>query len=126
MSGLGKSVLKGLACSLGVILLICTVIGFAELFADISEEILDIASVAILSVAAFAAGYAATQLHRSKGMVQGILCGVGLFMLALLLSLVSSEFEFRDIAVVKAIFCLLFGMVGGVKGVNTKKTGERH
>lgn len=126
MSEIGKSVLRGLAGAVAVILLICTLIGFAELFADISEEILDIASVAILSVAAFSAGYFATQIYRSKGLIQGILCGATAFGLALLLSLAFEEFECRDIAVVKGVFCLLSGMIGGVKGVNTKKTKERH
>lgn len=126
MSGIGKSVLKGLASSVGVIFLISVIIGLAELFFDITEDILNLASVAILSVAAFSAGYIATQLHRSKGMLQGILCGAGLFLLTLLLSLAFSELELRDVAVVKAVLCILAGVAGGVKGVNTKKTKERH
>ena len=126
MSDIGKSVLKGVASSIAVVLLICMAMGFAELFADIPEELLDAASVAILSIAAFSAGYVATQLHRSKGLLQGILCGGGIFALTLILSLTFAEFEFRNIAVVKGIFCGVAGMVGGVKGVNTKKTRERH
>lgn len=126
MSDIGKSVLKGVASSIAVVLLICMAMGLAELFADIPEELLDAASVVILSIAAFSAGYVATQLHRSKGLFQGILCGGSIFALTLILSLTFAEFEFRNIVVVKGIFCVVAGMVGGVKGVNTKKTRERH
>ena len=124
MSGLGKSVFKGLAGSIAVVAAICWLLGIAELFADISDDILDVASVGILGVAAFSAGYIATQLYRSKGLLQGLLCGAGLFSLALILSLIFSEFEFRNIAVIKGVVCVIAGISGGVIGINTKKTKE--
>ena len=126
MSSFSKSVLRGIAVSFGVILLICAVLATAEHYFDLSDTVIDITSVLILGIASFAASYAATQLYRSRGLLQGILCGASIFLIVFLLSIAFGEFEFMDATIIKAIICVLAGVVGGVKGVNTKKTGVRH
>ena len=126
MSSFSKSVLRGIAVSFGVILLICAVLATAEQYFDLSDTVLDITSVLILGIASFVASYAATQLYRSRGLLQGILCGASIFLIVFLLSIAFGEFEFKDATIIKAIICVLAGVVGGVKGVNTKKTGVRH
>lgn len=121
-----KSVLCGLVCGIAAVFAICTLLGIIMLILNIPDEILSIISVAILALSAYAAGYFSTQLFRSKGMIQGAMCGAGLFFTAFVLSAAFKSFTFSDMAAIKAAACLTAGVVGGVKGVNTKKTKERH
>lgn len=126
MSEMLKSVLRGLAVGVGFTVIICFVIGAAELFVDIPEDILGLISVLILALAAYTASYTSTQLYRSKGLVQGIICGSGLFLLTFALSAVCGQLVFSEVIVVKLIACIAMGAFGGVKGINTKKTKLRH
>ena len=126
MSEISRSLAFGLAAALGVTLCASVILGAAQLFLDIPDGILTAASCAVMGGAAYAAGYTATQQKRSRGLIQGALCGAGIYIFALILSIASGLCEFSDMSAIKAAVCLIFGIIGGVKGVNTKKTGERH
>ena len=126
MSGIKMSVLRGMAAAFASVVIMSAAVGALSLFINISDEIIDLISSVILAASAYVSAYTATQIHRSKGLMQGLLCGAGAFLAALLCSIVFGEFCFRDIAVVKAVACITAGAVGGIKGVNTKKTGLRH
>ncbi len=121
-----KSVLRGLLAAGGFIFSVSTVVGVVELYLNISDGILNLVSAAIISAAAFFAGYFSTQLCRTKGLLQGLLCGALLYLSALLISLAAGEFVFSDMALIKAAGCLISGTAGGITGVNTKKTVIRH
>lgn len=117
-----KSVQKGVALAAAILFVICLILSILQLFADISDELIIAASVLVLGISAYASAYISTQICRTKGLIQGVLCGVSVFLLTLLVSLLAHEFSFTDLTVVKAIACLIAGAVGGIMGVNTKKT----
>ena len=117
-----KSVQKGVASAAAILLGICLILSILQIFADISDGLLSAVSVLVLGISSYSAAYISTQICRSKGLLQGILCGVTVFLLTLLVSLLAHEFSFTDLTVVKAIACLIAGVVGGIMGVNTKKT----
>lgn len=121
-----KSVLYGTAFAVGVIIILSIFTGVICLFADISDELLGAMSVLILTAAAYASGWRASQIKRNAGLLQGLLCGAVLFGTVLLISIICGMFSFKNMTFVKAGACLIFGALGGVIGVNTKKTGLRH
>lgn len=117
-----KSVQKGVAAAGVILVAICLIFSIIQLFADVSDSLLTFISTAVLGAVSFSAAYISTQLCRSKGLFQGMLCGALVFALTLLASVMTREFSFTDLTVIKAIVCLIAGAVGGIKGINTKKT----
>lgn len=126
MSEIAKSTAKGVAAGICFALGLCFLVALISVFADIPDGALDVISALIFSAAAYLAGFVSTQICRSKGLVQGVICGLALFLTALLLSAAFKKIEFSDIAAMKFALSLCSGAVGGVKGINTKKTKERH
>lgn len=124
MSVFARGILRGVGFAFSVILLISAVLGLVALFLDIPDAVLEAASVAVLGVAAYSAAHRSTQINRSKGLRQGIVCGAALYLVIFVLSLAFSQFYFTETAVVKAAVCLIFGIIGGVVGINTKMTGN--
>lgn len=122
MSEMAKSIFRGLMFSLAAALLICAAEALISLFLDIPEKYILILSALILAAAAYISAYRSTQLYRSKGLIQGLLCGAAVFLTALFLSVLSGSFGFGELTAIKAVLCIIFGAVGGVKGINTKKT----
>ena len=120
-----KSVHKGVAAAAVMLMAICLILSILQLFADISDGILSFISVAVLGTVSYTAAYISTQLCRTKGLLQGVLCGTSVFSVALLASVLTHEFSFTDMTAVKAVVCLIAGIAGGIKGVNTKKTNLR-
>lgn len=117
-----KSVQKGVAAAGVILVAICLIFSIIQLFADVSDSLLTFISTAVLGAVSFSAAYISTQLCRSKGLLQGLLCGALVFALTLLASVMTREFSFTDLTVIKAVVCLIAGAVGGIKGINTKKT----
>ncbi len=126
MSDFKNSLLRGFAISLAAALAVSTAVGTAALFIDIPDGLLDKLSFAVLALAAYIAAYASTQFYRSKGLIQGLICGAGVFAAAFICGTVFLKQLPSDYAAVKAVLCAVFGAIGGIKGVNTKKTGIRH
>lgn len=117
-----KSVQTGVAAAGVILIAICLILSVIQLFTDISNSMLTYISVAVLGTVSFSAAYISTQLCRSKGLLQGILCGAVVFGLTLFASAVAHEFSFTDLTMIKAAVCLISGTVGGIKGINTRKT----
>ena len=117
-----KSVQKGVVAGAAILFICCLIIGLIQLFFDLSDTLMNAASVLILGISAYSSAYFSTQLCRSKGMLQGVLCGAIIFAVTLVISMITHSFTFSDLTVIKALFCLILGAVGGIKGVNTKKT----
>lgn len=123
---MSRSVISGIAAAAAAVGAFCLVLGIAQLFFDIPDVILSYASCAVLGIACYAAGYSSTQIKRSMGLVQGLLCGLSVFLISLASGIVFGQFIFSDMTLIKAAVCLISGGIGGIKGVNTKKTRERH
>ena len=117
-----KSLQKGVAAATVIMIAVCLVISAVQLFVDISDDLLSIVSVAVLATVSYASAYISTQLYRSKGLLQGVLCGSVVFALVLSASIITHNFRFTDLTVIKGTVCIIAGAVGGVKGINTKKT----
>lgn len=124
MSVFARGILRGVGFALSVILMISAALGLAALLLDIPDTVLEAVSVAVLGAAAYCAAYRSTQINRSKGLKQGIFCGAALYLVIFTLSLIFSQFRFTDMAAIKATACLIFGIIGGITGINTKMTDK--
>ncbi len=121
-----KSVLFGLLFALWAIFCMSCAVGVLCLFIDFPDSLLDGVSVIILGAAAYLSAIFSTRLKRTKGLLQGFLCGLTLFLLTLLASVIFKKFTFGDMTVIKGIACIFFGSLGGVIGINSKTTKLRH
>ncbi len=113
----------------GILSLIVFTIVFALLFgtvmtlADVSDEIVSIAGTLILSTDCLIASYVSTQIVRNNGLVQGLIVGCFVSVVLLLICLIVNKtltipcFE-------KMVCCMLSSIIGGIKGINTRKTGK--
>ncbi|MCD8005663.1 MAG: TIGR04086 family membrane protein [Oscillospiraceae bacterium] len=113
----------------GVLSLIAFVITSTILFAtvmmlvDVPNEIISIAGTLILSTGCLLASYVSTQIVRNRGLVQGLIVS-GIVSSALLIVCLVAHRTLTVSCFEKIICCTLFSVIGGIKGINTRKTGK--
>lgn len=117
-----KPICKGAVKAVAITLLICAFLSLIMLYIDFSDELLSYISIALLGVLCYLSSYFSTQIKRTKGLLQGILCGGLIFVLMFILSVLSGNLSISEQLPIKAVVCLTFGIIGGVKGINTKHT----
>ena len=81
--------------------------------------VMPIACVSI-AIGAFAGGFAAARLLKSKGMLMGAVTGFLLFILLYVTGAAMHQINQGTLAFLKLVLALLAGSVGGIAGVNTK------
>ena len=77
-------------------------------------------AVTAAAVGAFGAGLTAALTARCRGLALGTLCGVGLFLILLIVGLIRNGDLSPGFALVKAATLTLSGGVGGIVGVGRK------
>ena len=78
----------------------------------------------MLGFLCFLSAYFSTQIKRSKGLLQGVVSATVIYILAVALSLMFDKFIMSELVIIKLIVCVVCGISGGIKGVNTKHTKE--
>lgn len=117
-------ILKGIVKSFVITGIIFVLISITMLFVDLSDKVLEIVSVVLLGLESYMSAYFSTQIARTKGLLQGVICGSLIFVFILLLSIIFRRFTFSNMFFIKLIVSILLGAVGGIKGINTKHTKE--
>ena len=80
-------------------------------------------SLVSVSAGVFAGGFACARTAGQKGLIHGALLGALFFVLLLLLSLaIGNSDGFTSRTLIKAVLCLVFGVLGGVFGVNFRRS----
>lgn len=92
------------------------------LIIDISGAILSIISLLLIAFNCYLSAYISTQHDRNNGILQGLKCGAINYLFIVTLSLLIGNFSFTEMLPIKLCLCIFFGVLGGVVGVNTKKT----
>jgi putative membrane protein (TIGR04086 family) len=88
---------------------------------DIPQRAVGPMSTFAITVGAFAAGFCCTKIQRRQGLAYGAVCGAVLCVISMLASLGYPGGGFGVLSLIKAMFMLLGGMLGGVLGVNTRQ-----
>lgn len=76
--------------------------------------------IALCSLSAFLSGYVTARITKVKGLLCGAMSGLIMFIILLLAGLITGDGDFTYISLVKLFGLLLFGALGGIKGVNRK------
>lgn len=122
MSQRNKTILKSFAKSTMLSALLILIFSGCMLWVDIPDGLLTLIAVLIIVFNCFLSAYISTQHDRNNGIVQGLKCGIINFIMILLVSLILGIFSFSKAFALKLILCIFSGAIGGIVGVNTKKT----
>lgn len=122
--GFKRGIKAGLLSALLFIALSVTLLSAIIASTGISNNAVSAAAVIILSSAGYISAYVSTQIERKNGLAQGLICSGIIILTVLIFSLIFTKY-ISGFFIIKAALCLLAGCIGGIKGVNTKKTKER-
>lgn len=103
-------------------ILIC-LFGFATLLSHINAPpaLVSVMATVSLCIGGYFGGYLCAKKKRRNGLLQGVICGVVIFMVILVIGSVFAKAALGISAGGKLLLTMLFGAIGGVVGVNTKK-----
>ena len=114
----------GLAIFIGATILSSLLISIAMCIADLPSGVITVMITASLATACFLGGYSSSRICRHHGLIQGLICGGVPAAVIFTVSVIYNGY-FTDFCLVKVIACVLFGAVGGIKGVNTRLTNVK-
>lgn len=103
------------------VLAICTVLSIILTFADVPDIVICGTAVIMLSAFCYICAYRSTQICRKGGIKQGTISGAIAALPILIISSISCGY-ISDYCLVKISACLIFGIIGGIRGINTKRT----
>ncbi len=117
-----KNTFKSVVTSLYIPVFCVIVMSFTMLYIDLPQIVIEAISYIIIALFCYESAYKSTQTLRNKGLVQGLICGVMVYIILFLCSILFLNFEITISAIAKLVVCILLGAIGGIRGVNTKKT----
>ncbi len=107
-----------------MVLIICIILSVVLTLTDIPDIIISGAVVVMLSAFCYICAYRSTQICRRGGIKQGAISGGIAALPILVISSISCGYV-SDYCLVKISACLIFGIIGGIRGINTKRTKEK-
>ncbi len=116
-----KSTAKGLAWALIIAVGMCFVFSFTILKLNIGELLVKGVVLLTVSLCGYIASYIITQNYRNNGFLRGFLIGIGISAVILVSTLIISK-SLTAFYISKAIAATVCAIIGGVVGVNTRKT----
>ncbi len=120
-----KGIVAGILSLIVFIAFFTLLFGTVMTLTDISDEIVRIVGTLILSTGCFLASYVSTQIIRNNGLLQGLMIS-GMVSAFLLIICIILNKAITIACFEKIVCCALFSVIGGIKGINTKKTNEKH
>lgn len=115
-----KPILRGCIFGMAVIAALTCLMSLVTSIKDLPQALLDPVAVMILAVGSFTAGFIATRIVREKGFLLGFICGLLMFLAAILVGIGMGWSGFGFLALVKFFALTLAGSVGGIWAVNLK------
>lgn len=108
-----------IGCAVGYLITLVLILIFAFLFLSdaLTSDKAPIASIIALAVGSFVGGYITAFVKKEKGLVNGFITGLIMFLLVLSIALFNDS-QFTVYTLVKAIVMLLLSSAGGILGVN--------
>lgn len=104
----------------GVIFLMVLLIAFIITKLDVADNVISFMTSAALCTGAYVGGFISAKRRRKNGLLMGILCGVFIFFVIFVLSLLFAKTAGGMNGSSKLVLTLIFGAIGGVVGVNSK------
>jgi len=110
--------LKGLALSIIIGILFCTLVSVAIYYTGLKETLINPLSKAVLLISVFSGACYVSKAHGNKGLVRGISMGVAFFILMLITTLISYPAHiYLKGFMYTLLACVLSGGIGGILGI---------
>lgn len=117
-----KGILFGSIICITVIIVLLTISAFAiTQLGNISTDVINIVIFAINAIGVFCGSFIALRIIKSKGIIFGAIVGGILFALIFIAGLISSTETLSVNTPIKLIISVIFGIAGGILGVNKKE-----
>lgn len=128
MSGMfreGKLPVKAILIGVGsaavvILLLLCVICGIMTATSAVESAALPYILLIADAAGAFIGAYLGAVINKSSGLIIGLVCGFLLFIILLVIGLGTGE-TIGILTPLRLIVLLLFGALGGIKGVNKKE-----
>ncbi len=115
------AVKRGAALGGIIALIILSILSIVITVADIPDILVCTAVTAALCAFCYICAYRSTQICRRGGLIQGAIAGAIAALPIFVISSISCGYV-SDYCLIKVCACMIFGIVGGIKGINTKRT----
>ena len=116
-----KGVLWGVLAGETVTVLLLLLFALVMTLAGLPLAAADWLSAIAFCFGAFASGFFASMIVKQKGLLIGLICGVILTVIMFLIGTVFSKIDTSLFLLLKAGGSILFGIIGGILGVNRKQ-----
>lgn len=117
-----KAVSIGTAASLAVIVIVlCVITGVMMMLPSIPTAALPYIVLVADAVGVLIGGYITAAIAGSKGLILGLICGICVFLILLIIGQLSGNTAIGTVTFIRLGVLALFGILGGIKGVNRKE-----
>lgn len=116
-----KAILIGTAAALAVTLaLLCVICGVMTISSGVPYDILPYILLIADAGGAFCGAYCSAVINKSRGLILGLICGFILFVILFIAGSATGE-SIGLMTLLRFIVLVVFGILGGIKGVNKKE-----
>lgn len=116
-----KLILIGVATGFTIMLLsTCAICGVMLFMSSVPYQLLPYLMLIADAFGVFVGGYIAAAMHKSRGLILGLIVGVLMFVVIFAVGLSSGE-PVGMITLLRLAVLIVFGMLGGIKGVNKRE-----
>jgi putative membrane protein (TIGR04086 family) len=113
------SLVKSLATSYIISGILILTAALALTYTGLSESYIKIIVNAIVGISSFLGGFALSRKRMSQGLINGLICGVFYIgSLYLVGSLFRNSFSVSTAYIITAVISIIFGVIGGIFGIN--------
>ena len=103
---------------IAILMCICCVVFIAS--SKIPYDYLEYIMLVFDAVGIYFGGYVAARINKSQGLLLGLATGFIVFLALIISGLCASYDTISIVTLCKALVLLIFGSIGGIKGVNRK------
>lgn len=121
-SKVALTMLVGMLVGLATSLVMLLIFSFIMTIKDIPQGIVPTLSAAAVAIGSFAGGMSGAKLHKKAGFAIGIVVGICMYLLLMLTGLAMNGEGFGASSAVKLVISFASGGIGGIIGVNTRKS----
>lgn len=116
-----KPILIGTAAAVAVaVVILCAICGILTVIQTVSPSLLPYLALIADAGGIFCGGYIAAALNKSRGLILGLVCGFLMFVILFFAGLCAGG-TVGVLTVLRLVILLVFGIGGGILGVNKKE-----
>ena len=116
------TIFKGTMVSIGVTLVLLLIFATILTYTNIAESTIPAVIIVITAISLLIGSTIASRSMRKNGLLNGAMIGtIYLLIIYIISSIIGGSFAINLKSIIMIIAGMLFGIIGGIVGVNTKK-----